>query len=67
MKDNDNPEIPDNDYIKYFGLEYVLKIPDGTRENLNNKSYLSGIKVQVMESLRHIQHAPGVQMHEVSD
>lgn len=34
-------------------------------ENLNSKSHLSAIKVQVMESLRCIQHAPGVQMHEV--
>jgi hypothetical protein len=32
---------------------------------LNSKTYLSSIKVQVMESLRSIQHAPGVQMQEV--
>ncbi|RWW14791.1 hypothetical protein BHE74_00050269 [Ensete ventricosum] len=36
------------------------------QENLNSKSYLSTIKVQVLESLRCIQHAPGVQMQEVS-
>ncbi|XP_020527329.1 histone deacetylase 9 isoform X2 [Amborella trichopoda] len=58
-------EIPDNDYIKYFGPDYSLKIQNGNVENLNSKSYLSSIKVQVMESLRCIQHAPGVQMQEV--
>lgn len=36
------------------------------QDNLNSKTYLSSIKVQVMESLRAIQHAPGVQMQEVS-
>lgn len=35
------------------------------QENLNSKSYISTIKMQVLENLRHIQHAPGVQMQEV--
>lgn len=35
------------------------------QENLNSKSYLGTIKMQVMENLRCIQHAPGVQMQEV--
>lgn len=58
-------EIPDNDYSKYFAPDYSLKIPNGTFENLNSKSYISTIKTQVLESLRFIQHAPSVQMHEV--
>lgn len=36
------------------------------QENLNSKSYISTIKMQVLENLRCIQHAPGVQMQEVS-
>lgn len=36
------------------------------QENLNSKSYLGTINMQVMENLRCIQHAPGVQMQEVS-
>jgi hypothetical protein len=36
------------------------------QENLNSKSYLSTIKMQVLENLRCIQHAPSVQMQEVS-
>ncbi|XP_073265103.1 putative histone deacetylase 10 [Populus alba] len=34
-------------------------------ENLNSKSYLSTIKMQVLENIRCIQHAPSVQMQEV--
>ncbi|KAF5205100.1 Histone deacetylase [Thalictrum thalictroides] len=58
-------EIPDNAYSQYFGPEYSLKIPHGHIENYNSKSYISTIKSQVLESLRYIQHAPSVQMHEV--
>ena len=32
---------------------------------MNGKTYLSTIKMQVMENLRRIAHAPSVQMHEV--
>ncbi|GFZ12667.1 histone deacetylase 9 [Actinidia rufa] len=58
-------EIPENEYIKYFAPEYSLRIPNGHIENLNSKSYLSTIKMQVLENLRCIQHAPSVQMQEV--
>ncbi|XP_039014204.1 histone deacetylase 9-like isoform X2 [Hibiscus syriacus] len=58
-------EIPDNEYIKYFEPECLLSIPNGHIENLNSRSYLSTIKMQVLENLRSIQHAPGVQMQEV--
>ncbi|PHU03726.1 Histone deacetylase 1 [Capsicum chinense] len=59
-------EIPDNDYIKYFAPDYSLKLPGGHIENMNSKSYIGTIKMQVMENLRCLQHAPGVQMQEVS-
>ncbi|KAK7262193.1 hypothetical protein RJT34_29755 [Clitoria ternatea] len=58
-------EIPENDYIKYFSPDFSLKIPNGHIENLNSKSYLGTIKMQVLENLRCIQHAPSVQMQEV--
>jgi len=59
-------EIPDNDYLKYFKPDCTLKTTSGNHmENLNGKTYLSTIKQQVMENLRRIAHAPGVQMHEV--
>ncbi|KAJ8440504.1 hypothetical protein Cgig2_022945 [Carnegiea gigantea] len=58
-------EIPDNEYIKYFAPDYSLRIPSGHIENLNSKSYITTIKMQVLENLRCIQHAPSVQMQEV--
>ncbi|CAL5017153.1 unnamed protein product [Urochloa decumbens] len=58
-------EIPNNDYIEYFAPDYTLKVPNLNMDNLNSKTYLGSIKMQVMESLRSIQHAPGVQMQEV--
>ncbi|KAJ7522667.1 hypothetical protein O6H91_18G021600 [Diphasiastrum complanatum] len=59
-------EIPDNDYIKYFKPDYTLRLNSGNHmENMNSKTYLGTIKMQVLENLRNIQHAPGVQMHEV--
>ncbi|MBA0684004.1 hypothetical protein Goari_025621 [Gossypium aridum] len=48
--------------IDFKGLWLVLHC---VWENLNSKSYLSTIKMQVLENLRSIQHAPGVQMQEV--
>ncbi|WOK93218.1 histone deacetylase 9 isoform X4 [Canna indica] len=45
------------------GVLLDAELPNGgIKENLNSKSYLSTIKVQVLESLRCIQHAPRVQM-----
>ncbi|KAG0493024.1 hypothetical protein HPP92_006422 [Vanilla planifolia] len=58
-------EIPENDYINYFAPDFSLKTQSRNKENLNSKTYLSSIKMQVLESLRLIQHAPGVQMQEV--
>lgn len=37
------------------------------QENFNSKSYLGTIKMQVLENLRSIQHAPSVQMQEVTN
>ncbi|XXG64719.1 hypothetical protein AAC387_Pa05g2595 [Persea americana] len=66
LLDTDLPnEIPENEYIKYFAPDYSLKIQNVNMENLNSKTYLSTIKVQVLDSLRCIQHAPSVQMQEV--
>ncbi|XP_040366985.1 histone deacetylase 9 isoform X2 [Rosa rugosa] len=66
LLDSDLPnEIPENEYIKYFSPEFSLRIPNGHIENLNSKSYLSTIKMQVLENLRCIQHAPSVQLQEV--
>eukprot|EP00898_Chlorokybus_atmophyticus_P006404 jgi/Chlat1/6765/Chrsp50S06460 len=59
-------DIPPNDYYNYYGPDYQLRIPvNTTMENLNSKSYMNNIKQQVFENLRHLAHAPSVQMQEV--
>ena len=57
--------------ITSFLFFYLFLIPLiffslDVQENLNSKSYLSTIKMQVLENLRCIQHAPSVQLQEVS-
>ncbi|KHN21123.1 Histone deacetylase 9 [Glycine soja] len=49
-------------YVSFGSIERLQHI---IVENLNSKSYLSTIKMQVLENLRCIQHAPSVQMQEV--
>ncbi|XP_011005321.1 PREDICTED: histone deacetylase 9 isoform X2 [Populus euphratica] len=46
-------------------LIFLLLFCLSEQENLNSKSYLSTIKMQVLDNLRCIQHAPSVQMQEV--
>eukprot|EP00850_Spirogloea_muscicola_P006276 SM000029S10571 [mRNA] locus=s29:944498:948259:+ [translate_table: standard] len=59
-------EIPRNDYYDYFKPDCTLKTDfTNTMENANSKSYLSNIRVMVLENLRNLIHAPSVQMHEV--
>lgn len=59
-------EIPYNDYYNYFKPDCLLRIPNSNPvDNLNSKTYLSSVKAEVLENLRHIIHAPSVQMQEV--
>eukprot|EP00899_Mesostigma_viride_P021228 jgi/Mesvir1/29106/Mv18412-RA.1 len=59
-------EIPDNDYFEYFAPDYTLGVNKASNmENTNTRAYLASIKVQILENLRHLAHAPSVQMHEV--
>jgi len=59
-------QLPDNAYYEYFGPRHLLKLPPvQTIENMNGKQYVETVKREVMENLRSIEHAPGVQMHHV--
>lgn len=51
-------------YITREG-EVIVFVLLNEQENLNSKAYLGTIKMQVLENLRSIQHAPSVQMQEV--
>ena len=42
-----DPIIPYNDYLEYFGPDYLLKIPTSNMENCNTMKYLDTIRNQV--------------------
>jgi hypothetical protein len=61
-------ELPYNDYIAYYGPDFALHFAtSATMENLNTRQYLETIKQQVLENLRLLQAAPGVQMEQMPD
>eukprot|EP01132_Coremiostelium_polycephalum_P010950 gene10950-13414_t len=58
-------ELPYNDYLEYYGPEYRLHITPNNMENQNSKDYIEKIRVQIIENLRHLNHAPGIQHTEI--
>ncbi|KAI8814272.1 hypothetical protein BJ742DRAFT_786972 [Cladochytrium replicatum] len=58
-------DIPSCDYHEYFGPDYKLDVPSSNMENLNSKQYIEKIKIAILENLRSLPHAPGVQLHSV--
>lgn len=58
-------DIPPNDYYSYYLPEGTLHIPPrDLLDNRNSRAYLNNIRAQIMENLRHVAHAPSVQMKE---
>nr|CDI52252.1 histone deacetylase [Melanopsichium pennsylvanicum 4] len=57
-------DLPFNDYIQYFGPEYKLEVPATSMDNLNSKEYLDNLRTKIIENLRQLPSAPGVQMQE---
>ncbi|KAI3631311.1 hypothetical protein MIR68_010801 [Amoeboaphelidium protococcarum] len=55
-------ELPYNDYFEYFGPDFVLDVPSNNMDNLNTREYLEKTKNIILENLRHIPHAPSVQL-----
>ncbi|KAJ3166320.1 Histone deacetylase 2 [Geranomyces variabilis] len=58
-------DLPYHEYYEYYTPEYRLDIPASNMENLNTRDYLEKIEIAVRENLRHVAHAPSVQMHNV--
>lgn len=62
-------DIPYHDFYHeyYADAGYKLRIqPKGEPiENLNSKVYVNNVKMEVLENLRMLEGAPGVQMHEL--
>lgn len=61
-------DIPYHDFYHEYYAEagYKLRIhPLNIVDNLNSKQYLNNVKTAVLENLRMLEHAPGVQMSEM--
>jgi len=60
-------ELPFNDYFQHFGPDFLLHSPivETKVENMNPRPYLDHIKQTVLENLRHLEGAPGIQMNQV--
>ncbi|KAK8844563.1 hypothetical protein IAR55_006410 [Kwoniella newhampshirensis] len=58
-------DLPYNQYMEYYGPRYKLEVLPNNTDNHNPPEYLEKIKVQVLENLRNLPHAPSAQMREV--
>lgn len=69
LLDRQLPEvIPYHDFYHEYYADggYKLRIPHkDVIENVNSKVYLNNVKTEVLENLRMLEGAPGVQMHEL--
>jgi histone deacetylase 1/2 len=58
-------DLPYNDYFEYYQPDFRLTVPATQMENLNTTEYLEKYKQTILENLRQLRGAPGVQMHDV--
>lgn len=54
-------ELPYNDYFEYYGPDYTLQIETSNMENLNSRKYLEDVTAELLECLRGIEAAPGLE------
>ncbi len=55
-------ELPYNDYFEYYGPDYRLQTESSNMENLNSRKYLEEVTARILESLRGIEAAPGIEV-----
>ncbi|KAJ2808024.1 Histone deacetylase rpd3 [Coemansia guatemalensis] len=60
-----SPSMPYNDYYEFFGPEYLLDVPASNRTDLNTRKQLEQLCADIHEHMRHVRHAPSVQMQDV--
>lgn len=58
-------EIPFNDYHDYYGPDYTITVPSNNMTNLNTPPFLNKLRERIIDTMRHLQHAPSVQSHSV--
>lgn len=57
--------VPYNDYFQYYGPDFRLHLTPSDAQNLNSREALETVKMQVLQNLSQLEHAPSVQMHYV--
>jgi len=57
--------IPANDYLRYYSPDCNLHLKASDTPNQNTKEYLEKFKIEILENLRQLHGAPGVQMQHV--
>ena len=60
-------ELPYNDYFEYFGPDFKLHIAPSNMANQNTSEYVDKIRSRLLENLRMLPHAPGVQMADIPE
>ena len=60
-------ELPYNDYFEYFGPDFKLHIAPSNMSNQNTSEYMDKIRSRLLENLRMLPHAPGVQMADIPE
>merc|ERR1719433_1500435 len=60
-------ELPYNDYFEYFGPDFKLHIAPSNMANQNTGEYVDKIRGRLLENLRMLPHAPGVQMADIPE
>merc|ERR1712080_111243 len=60
-------ELPYNEYFEYFGPDFKLHISRSNMSNQNTADYVDKVRCKLLEDLRMLPHAPGVQMRDIPE
>mmetsp|Transcript_21211 Transcript_21211/g.66612 ORF Transcript_21211/g.66612 Transcript_21211/m.66612 type:complete len:439 (-) Transcript_21211:329-1645(-) len=59
-------EIPYNDYFEYYSPDFKLHLtPSPTLDNANTRDSLANLRDQILDQLRHVEHAPSIQLQAI--
>jgi histone deacetylase 1/2 len=59
-------QLPYNDFFEYYAPDFLLHLtPASNMENMNKPEILQNVTTRILQNLKNLQGAPGVQMHPV--
>ncbi|KZT60796.1 class I RPD3 type histone deacetylase protein [Calocera cornea HHB12733] len=65
--DQISPDLPDNEYLEWFGPRYKLEVLCNNQEDYNTTEYVEGIKQKIWENMRDLPHAPSAGVSELQE